>query len=681
MATLAACGSRGPVYFDLDPRPWDAGGPRDAALDASTDAGVTPTDAATDAATDTGVPCPWEPVRDGLGGGGIAVIERDPRVAGVVWATTGERVYRSEDGGASWGVHAELPASVLAIAFPEPEMDLLLGTTDGVWASRDGGRSFEPLALRGLAVAELEAHPAARERVLASIYGLGILRSNDGGTSWSPASRGLEPATFVQRILGDPRDPDIALATSILTDPVTGGWTVEGQLLRTTDGGTTWVERDRTGGRPYELRRCASDPDVVLAVRRRGFFLSEDGGETFTSLDAIAPGVVLGADVGGPDCAHVVAFAGTPAETFGMYVSRDRGGRFDGPLREGFALSRATRSEPHVRVGEGDRVLVGTSSGLLLSDDGGRGYRIVSGLGALGVTSLEETSGNLWAGTLGGGLWVLARGSLRWHRIAPDVLDNDYAFSVLPMRGADADGGPVLVGLWGALVGRSAGEAAFTPIPNTGNPSDNVFDFAVLADGTILTASQTEGIQRSEDGGARFVDSSAGLSPWPTPVGLVPDFRAIAADLARPGLVVAGSNGRGIWRSTDDGRSWSPTALTDEAIVALHASRPHGRIYALLSGEGVAVSDDGAVWSRLDDGLASLDVTGLAEDPARGDLYLAAGGRVYVHEGPVDDADTWRPFGAACAPRDVRVVRVVARPDGRYLFASSAEGMSRHRLP
>jgi hypothetical protein len=130
-------------------------------------------------------------------------------------------------------------------------------------------------------------------------------------------------------------------------------------------------------------------------------------------------------------------------------------------------------------------------------------------------------------------------------------LDNEYAFSIFPREGATFARGPVLVGGYGALVQRLEGASAFTTVVNDGSPADNVFAMTELPDGTLLTASQTEGIQRSEDGGATFRLSNDGIEPWLTLLGVLTDMRAITHDPSRPNLVLAGGAGGGVWRSED----------------------------------------------------------------------------------------------------------------------------------
>jgi photosystem II stability/assembly factor-like uncharacterized protein len=57
----------------------------------------------------------------------------------------------------------------------------------------------------------------------------GLLKSEDGGTSWRPASHGRTDAA-VRDVAVSPASPDIVVATG----PTTG------ELLLTTDGGVSW---------------------------------------------------------------------------------------------------------------------------------------------------------------------------------------------------------------------------------------------------------------------------------------------------------------------------------------------------------------------------------------------------------------------------------------------------------
>lgn len=653
---LAACGSRGPIYDD----PWFG---RDAALGR----------AGLDADLDASPPCDWESASEGVRGGGLGALELAPTdpTRRTLFGLSGQRVYRSVDGAGSWELRGELDVAPVGLAFDGDT--LLVATEDGVRASRDGGRTFEARGLRGLPVTHIATAPGVPSRVYAAIAGLGVTRSNDGGQTWLPASRGVEGV--VHRMSIDPRDPDVVVASTILLDAA-GGYSPDGVVLRTTNGGQTWTEIDRLGGRSYDLARCAEDPSVLVAVRRWGMFRSSDGGATFVPMAGAGEQVFFSAAVDGPSCTHVVAFSNTPAAGFGMYVSND-GSHLVGPRTEGFAMSRTARADPVVRAIGGGRIVAGTVSGPFVSDDGGLTYFGGGEFLALFVTTFVENEGVLWAGTYGNGLWSLAPSESRWRRVPVEALDNDYTFSLLPFGAATAERGRVIVGSWGELVGRADGGSRFERIPNDGSPADNVFAFARLPDGTVLSASQIEGIQRSDDGGASFRFSNDGIVPWSTPLGVLADMRAIAVDPARPALVVAGGAGGGIWRSVDAGRTWVASGLAEESVRDLTFAPALGSFSAIVAGEGVFESSDGTAWTDVSSGLESLDVDGLevADDGTR---YAVSGGVVYRR---APSASAWERMPGACAPHDARIPRVVSRADGRWLYVTTGlDGFARLRL-
>lgn len=651
---LVACGSRGPI-FDDPFRGRDGGSLPDAP------------------GPDAAPPCEWTPLSEGLAGGGLGVVTVDPADASrrTLAAASGQLVYWSDDGGDSWLRRGEVPGEIRALAFAST--GLLASSSEGLFASSDGGATFVPHALDGLSVGALSMRAAGSQGYV-TVVGLGVLRTNDGGRTWASATRGLE-GVIVHRLDVDPRDADVAIATTIVPDPVTGANVGNGQLARTVDGGASWQIVEDVGGSSYDLRRCAHDADVILAVRRYGMFVSRDGGATFATLPAVGEQVFFSGDVGGEACDRVVAFSGFPTAGFGIY-SGTVDAPLEGPFLEGFEMSRSARSHPEILQLDAMHTLAATVSGPFSSGDGGRTFRSVEGFLNLPPTLLEETGGALWLGTYGSGLWTLAPDATRWARVSASSLDNDYTFGLLPRSGATADGGEVIVGLYGPLVARRDGEERFTSVSNDGGPADNVFDFTELPDGTILAASQTEGVQRSEDGGATFRFSNDGIVPWSTALGVLADMRAIETDPSRPGLVVAGGVGGGVWRSTDGGRSWSQTGLEGEDVRPI-AVAPDGRFFAVVHGDGVFASDDGSGWTPMNDGLDSLDVDGLTVAPD-GALFATAGGATYVH---ASTAARWSLVGGVCAPTDARFPRVVTRDDGEWLVVvTGGRGLSRRRL-
>lgn len=79
------------------------------------------------------------------------------------------------------------------------------------------------------------------------------------------------------------------------------------------------------------------------------------------------------------------------------------------------------------------------------------------------------------------------------------------------------------------------------------------------------------------------------------------DVRCLAADPRHPGLVYAGTQGNGLWRSPDYGCSWQSVGLPGQIVKAIAAS-PHqpGLLYAGLKPASLVRSADGGdSWQEL----------------------------------------------------------------------------------
>jgi exo-beta-1,3-glucanase (GH17 family) len=226
----------------------------------------------------------------------------------------------------------------------------------------------------------------------------------------------------------------------------------------------------------------------------------------------------------------------------------------------------------------------GTTSGLFRSTDGGATFSAVNGgLTNTNVASLAVADdGTLFAGTRGGGVFESVNGGDTWTL-------------------------------------RSATPANATSLVTTAAGT-----FA--ADGTNCS-----GISLLPAGGGSAVDRTGIVAGCP------------AALAAGNGYLFAGTSTTGIYRSTNEGLSWSTigAAVTSANIHALAVDRD-GRMFAATHTAGVWRSvDHGTTFIRVQNGLVPAELWALSAESS-GDLLA---GSATVHRS-ADNGDSWSVAGS-----------------------------------
>lgn len=139
----------------------------------------------------------WSLSNDGIGSEAqVFSVKHDPTNGLVTYATDqrNSTVYKSVDGGTSW-VRADegLPGgSYVEIGVnPHDSSMLLLGTTAGVMRSNDGASTWQPTSLVGTFASKFVFDPNDLERIyVADSFG-GVFGSGDGGVTWRALISGL----------------------------------------------------------------------------------------------------------------------------------------------------------------------------------------------------------------------------------------------------------------------------------------------------------------------------------------------------------------------------------------------------------------------------------------------------------------------------------------------------------
>ncbi len=309
----------------------------------------------------------WSPIFDGQGSYSIGCVTLDPRDPDVVWVGTGENV---------GGRH--------------------VGYGDGVYRSRDAGKTWENLGLRASEhIGRIVVDPRDSAVVYVAAQGplwnaggeRGLYKTTDGGKSWERILGGGE-YTGVNEVVMDPTDPDVLYASTHqrfrdVAALVDGG--PESGIHKSTDGGKTW--RRIKKGLPEEdmgrigLAVSPLDPSIVyatveLAQRKGGFYRSTDRGESFEKRSDYLPGGT------GPHYYQEIFASphqkGRVYETdVWLHVSEDGGKTFE-PIGE-----KHKHSDNHALAfvaSDPDYLLAGCDGGLYESFDRGGTWKFVANL-------------------------------------------------------------------------------------------------------------------------------------------------------------------------------------------------------------------------------------------------------------------------------------------------------------
>jgi photosystem II stability/assembly factor-like uncharacterized protein len=250
----------------------------------------------------------------------------DPEMAGRIWAATAKHViFRSDDSGTSWvaaGTGVTEPPydtsspDLLRIAVDPGNSDVVYaGGSLGFFKTVNSGRSWSKIDLSAFPDIELCTVSIAvgPDRTVLLVAGTRILRSTDGGDTWVAAEQANQ---------GFPR---VLVSTGRPGAFLNGG---TAGVLRTTDSGATWHLTLAAGpGDEFDsIAVSALDPDSVLAATSAGsVFRSTDGGVSWTAASGAPQIALLARDPADPSIVYGAGQPGKLTALANLYRSRDGG--------------------------------------------------------------------------------------------------------------------------------------------------------------------------------------------------------------------------------------------------------------------------------------------------------------------------------------------------------------------
>ncbi len=198
-------------------------------------------------------------------------------------------IYRSTDGGTSWNLIGQAPATggLFGDLSPSPVPNLLFigatlpgPATNELYRSIDGGVNWSKVGNGG----KVEFSPNFAEdgvafTTLIYYHGLvlGVWKTVDWGQTWFQASNGLSPNMY--GFVGIAVSPQFSIDHTVFSVP--GGWL----LQKTTDGGATWFKiNELTVSGPPALSPGYGRDQTFVVGQGQNLALSQDGGRTLTPI-------------------------------------------------------------------------------------------------------------------------------------------------------------------------------------------------------------------------------------------------------------------------------------------------------------------------------------------------------------------------------------------------------------
>ena len=215
----------------------------------------------------------WTNIKEGIiDDSDVFSIIVDPKSPTTVYASACSGIYKSDDSAAKFRKIQGIPSTARRTRVlkqdPEQLATVFAGTTEGLFRTTDEGKTWSRTTGPEVIVNDVFIDPKNSKRVLLATDRGGVLASEDGGSSFSPANKGFV-ARQVAAYAADARSP-ATLFIGILNDKEWGG------VFTSDNGGLTWIQQSTgLGGRDVFGLAQAVDGTFVAGTSH-GIFRLKD---------------------------------------------------------------------------------------------------------------------------------------------------------------------------------------------------------------------------------------------------------------------------------------------------------------------------------------------------------------------------------------------------------------------
>jgi hypothetical protein len=526
---------------------------------------------------------------------------------------------------------------------PSPAGSLFVGTASGgVWRSSNSGY-WTPLTdgQCNLAIGALSIDGADPNVLFAATgeynvgsWGCGILRSIDGGESWTQLGAASFRVTSGGVPAGSASFGKILVARppggSISNTVVIGASDVG--VYRSADGGSTWsnVLTGATASvvaHPTRTGTVFAGNSDGFAANRRGVYKSADNGVTWASLPAL-PGVSggdierieLAVTAAAPDLVYA-AVGGSDYQLLGLFLWNDAAGTWTRLAASG-VYTGSPRGDFGAQSYYNLAIAVDPRDAARVYLAGVRGFRSVDGGATFSPMGMEihvdwhsividpanpdilyaGTDGGVFESTDNGDSWTSRNAGLTLTQFYPGISAAPNASRI--MGGSQDNGTHVYTGsmYWTAVLG---GDGGYTAI-NYDNPQITYSEGQWDADGAYLI--RNDGTSSSlRTSGIQATDRAEFMPPY-------------VMDPVTSTTLYFGTHR--LYRTTNEGSLWTPISqdLTkgsgDITTIAVSKTDPRTIYVGTSDGMVNVTRDGGATFTPSATGLPNRFVTNITVDPS-----------------------------------------------------------------